>query len=1029
MEAMWSARCSVSSPTSSLLDAGDELEEKRTTADEEKVFVAVKDDVEHGRSTFLWALQNLATDGSKIVVVHVHTPAQAINKIHCTSMKPEEISDYLRLVREKAARNLDEYALIAKSTGKDLEIDCDKIIIDMDDVAKGLEELITLHGITKLVMGAAEDQHYTEEMRKPNSKIAIKLMETASPSCKIWFTCNGHLICTREPNDNLLAIYLPPAQSNTTPLSVCSISSQMSSTELNEAPRSLFESALSDWELFFGGWGRIGYGPFRTDEAISVPAATTQPMIIDGANKQRSVMHSPHSDSVNFLLPDRYPVRPLMLNHLEKRLLDAKYFLGTDGIQEEEKPNLDEEMYDQHKEAWTRVELLKKEADNESNRRRKAEMDLLTALQRVKESEKLYLHEVNQRKEIEKTLARQRLEIDEMKRRHRTLYDELHDTKKQKLVLEQRITQIKSAAKDYVQEITEYFIQESCEESKKRQKIKMDLVAVLQRVKDVENLNQSEKMQRKDMEEKIVRQRMDIEETKRQRDELYHELKDVKEQKLSLERANASEETNRRIKAETEMVSALLRAENLEHRYLHELKRREAVEETLARQKKEIQETKRELDDIHGRHMADIKSTFKVYEEKLAESRYFIQELQANYDKLLHERDTALAESEELRQKNKHRARMTAATQTCSFSLFELQQATQDYDTALKIGTGRFGSVYKGFLRNTTVAVKLLHPQSLKGQSEFHREVVFLSRMRHPNVMTLLGACPEGFGLVYEFLPNGSLEDQLTRKKDMPPLTWQMRTRIIGEVCSALTFIHSHKPHPVVHGNLNPTNILLDINFISKLHISQLPKKHSTRNNTSGTSSYLDPEYLSTGELTPCSDVYSFGIIILHLLTGKSPENITTIVENAMEKRHLHSIMDASAGSWPFVQANQLAHLGLRCANLSGRHRPDLTGEVWGVIEPLLKATSQNYGCRQTFAMPDDTPSYFICPILQEVMTDPHIAADGYTYEADAIREWLNGGNARSPMTNLRLEHHELTPNRVLRSAILEWQQQKQHRR
>ncbi|KAF0915853.1 hypothetical protein E2562_039178 [Oryza meyeriana var. granulata] len=480
------------------------------------------------------------------------------------------------------------------------------------------------------------------------------------------------------------------------------------------------------------------------------------------------------------------------------------------------------------------------------------------------------------------------------------------------------------------------------------------------------------------------------------------------------------------------MVSALQRAKDLEHRYLHELKRREAVEEIFARQKEEIQETKRELDEIHGRHTTNIKSTIKVYEEKLAESRCFIQELQAKYDKLLHERDTALAESEELHQKNKHGARMTVTTQTSDFSLFELQQATQDYDTALKIGTGSFGSVYKGFLRNTTVAVKLLHPQSLQGQLEFHQEIVFLSRMRHPNLMTLIGSCPDAFGLVYEFLPNGSLEDQLSRKKNMPPLTWQMRTRIIGEICSALTFIHSHKPHPVVHGDLNPAKILLDINFVSNLQVSQLPKKYSTRNNTSGTSSYIDPEYLSTGELTPHSDVYSFDIIILRLLTGKSPENITTIVEDAMEKRHLHLIMDTSAGSWPFVQANQLAHLGLRCANLSGRHRPDLTGEVWGLIEPLLKAASHNYGCRRTFvARSDDTytPPYFICPILQEVMTDPHIAADGYTYEADAIREWLDGGNARSPMTNLRLEHRELTPNRVLRSAILEGRQQQQHRR
>ncbi|XP_006647652.2 U-box domain-containing protein 33-like [Oryza brachyantha] len=1017
-DGIWSARCSVSSSSGSLLDAADDWDEQSLAADEDKVFVAVEADVEHGRSTFLWALQNLAARGSKIVVAHVHSSAQEISKIHCTSMKPEEISEYLKLAREEAEKNLDEYALIAKSTGKDMEIACEKVIIVMDDIAKGLEELITLHGITRLVMGAAADQYYSEEMKEPNSKIALKLMETASPSCKIWFTCNAHLICTREPNENLLAIYVPPAQTNTKPLSVCSISSQMSSIELeNEAPsseeytlRSLVQSTMSEWDYIFGDWGRIGYGSFRTDDPISISEATTLAVIVDGTNKQSSVMHSPQeSDSVNFLLP------------------------VCDPEQEEEEQNLYDDMRGKLKEACTRAELLKEEVHSESSKRRKAEMDLLIALQRVKESEKLYLQEGNQRKETEKTLARQRLEIDEIKRRHNALYDELQDTKKQKLVLEQHISEIKSAATDYVQKITEYFIQESCEEAKKRQKIKMDLLAVLQRVKDVENLNRNEKMQRKDMEEKIARQRMEIEETKRQRDELYHELKDVKEQKFSLEQVDASEETRRRRKAESDMLSALQRVHGLEHQYLHELKKREALDETLARQREEIQETKRELNKINGIHMTEIKSIRKVHEEKLAESKRFIQEIQAKYDKLLHERDTAIAESEKLRQMNRNGASITATTQIPDFSFFELRQATQDFDTALKIGTGRFMSVYKGFLRNTAVTVTLLHHQGLQGQSEFHQEVAVLSRLRHPNLMTLIGACPEAFGMVYEFLPNGSLEDQLSCEKNTPPLTWKARTRIIGEICSALTFIHSHKPHPVVHGNLNPMNILLDANFVSKLHICQILRKYNTGNNTYGTSSYIDPEFLSTGELAPRCDVYSFGIIILRLLTGQPPENITTMVEDAMEKSQLHSIMDTSAGSWPFVQANQLAHLGLRCANLSGRHRPDLTGEVWGVIKPLLKAAYQNHGCKHTFeALSDEThmPSYFICPILQEVMTDPHIAADGYTYEADAIREWLDGGNARSPMTNLRLEHRELTPNRVLRSAILEWRhQQQQHKR
>jgi len=158
----------------------------------------------------------------------------------------------------------------------------------------------------------------------------------------------------------------------------------------------------------------------------------------------------------------------------------------------------------------------------------------------IKESEDSYLQEVSQRKEIEKTLARQRLQIDKMRRKQCTLSDELQDSKKHNLMLEQRITQIKSAAKDHIEEITNYFMKQSCEESKKRQKIKMDLLSTLQRVKEMESLLQNEKAQREYMEEKIAKQRTEIEETKRQRDQLYYDLQDVKEQRLRLQQVVSS---------------------------------------------------------------------------------------------------------------------------------------------------------------------------------------------------------------------------------------------------------------------------------------------------------------------------------------------------------------------------------------------------------------------------------------------------------------------------------------------------------
>ncbi|CAL4967831.1 unnamed protein product [Urochloa decumbens] len=1015
---LWSARGSPA--TSSAGSLADDAEEK--------VFVAVPEEVGDGRSTLLWALHNLVRDGSKVVIVHVHSPARAAAKTRDhNSTKPEETKEYMKLNRAKAEKNLDAYVLIAKYTREDIEVGCEKVTIETDNVAKGLEELITLHNITELVMGAAADQHFSKEMNTPKSKTALKLMETAAPSCKIWFTCKGHLICTREATESLPAI--PPSPAKSAPVAPAySISSQMGSMALTKleykvssskgyTSNSLVATEMTDWDYLFGDWGMTVYGSSRIDDDANFSGTPALPPIIGDTNELTPV-HSPkqESDNVHLLLASAY--------------------------NQEDKPSVDEEMYEKLQDLCAEANLLKDLADDEYNKIGKAEMDLHSALQRIKESEDSYLQEVSQRKEIEKTVARQRLQIDEMRRKQCTLSDELHDSKKHNLMLEQRITQIKSAAKDHVEKITDYFIKQSSEESTKRQKIEMDLLSTLQRVKEVESLLRNEKAQREYMDEKVARQRTEIEETKRQRDKLYYDLQDVKEQRLRLEQVDVSEEINRRRKAERNLLSYLQRIKDLEHEQIHQLKKHETMEETMAIQKEQIQATKRKLNEIHGKHMTEIKSIVKVHEEKLANSKQLLQELQAKYDKLLHERETAVTEAKELRQKNKQRASVTTETPYTEFSFGELQKTTNGFDAEFKIREDEFANIYKGFIRNTNVAIKLFHPRSLKGQAKFYQEVAVLSRVRHPNLVTLIGACPDDFALVYEFLPNGSLEDWLSCKTNMPPLTWKVRTRIIGEICSALAFIHSHKPYPIVHGDLNLGNILLDANFVSKVgdlgicHLlgqTDLPttnlQRHSTKNHKGTLCSMDHGEFKSARELMLRSDVNSFGVIILRLLTGRSQQQIGEIVEEAMQKGNLHSIIDASAGDWPFAHANQMAYLGLRCITLSWGRQPELAGEVWMVIEQLLKAACLTTWPSRCASLSDaPPPSHFICPIFQEVMSDPHMAADGFTYEAEAIRGWLEGANT-SPMTNLRLANRTLTPNKALRSAILEWQQQQQHRR
>lgn len=222
-----------------------------------------------------------------------------------------------------------------------------------------------------------------------------------------------------------------------------------------------------------------------------------------------------------------------------------------------------------------------------------------------------------------------------------------------------------------------------------------------------------------------------------------------------------------------------------------------------------------------------------------------------------------------------------------------------------------------------------------------------LGKLRHPNLVNLIGACPEAWALVYEFLPNGSLEDRLTCNDKTPPLTWQTRIRVAGEICSALNFLHSNKRLSVVHGDLKPANILLDANLVSKLGDFGICRLVQSSNTTTlyrcthamGTFVYMDPEFLASGDITPLSDVYSFGIILLRLLTGRTPFGINRAVQQAFDKGCFSEILDASAGDWPLVEAEQLAHLGLRCCEITRRTRPD-AGEALKVIEPLMASLS-----------------------------------------------------------------------------------------
>ncbi|KAL3026705.1 hypothetical protein AAZX31_03G008200 [Glycine max] len=531
-------------------------------------------------------------------------------------------------------------------------------------------------------------------------------------------------------------------------------------------------------------------------------------------------------------------------------------------------------------------------------------------------------------------------------------------------------------------------------------------------------------------------------------DALYHQLEQVMAE-ASNARRDAYQETVRRGKAEKDAIDAIHRAKATENLYKEELKLRKEQEEAVEKANEKLNNMKSQTDKVNEElrlaldqnsslenQIASTELMVKELKQKIIFSLDLLQNYKDELDDLQIQRDNAVGEAEEFRRKQGEASSSTQELHCFSdFSFQEIKEATSNFNPSKKIGEGGYGSIFKGVLRHTEVAIKMLNPDSTQGPLEFQQEVEVLSKLRHPNLITLIGACTESWTLVYEYLPNGSLEDRLNRKDNTPPLSWQTRICIAAELCSALNFLHSNKPHSIAHGDLKPANILLDANLVSKLSdfgiCRILSCQDSSSNSTTqfwrtvpkGTFVYVDPEFLASGELTPKSDVYSFGIILLRLMTGKPALGIIKEVQYALDAGKLKSILDPLAGEWPFMLAEELIRLALRCCEMNRKNRPELYSDVWRILEPMRASsvvTNTSQLGSQRLCQP---PPYFICPIFLEVMQDPHVASDGFTYEAEAIREWLESGRDTSPRTNSKLAHHNLVPNHALRHAIQNWLQ------
>ncbi|KAJ9692345.1 hypothetical protein PVL29_011414 [Vitis rotundifolia] len=213
-----------------------------------------------------------------------------------------------------------------------------------------------------------------------------------------------------------------------------------------------------------------------------------------------------------------------------------------------------------------------------------------------------------------------------------------------------------------------------------------------------------------------------------------------------------------------------------------------------------------------------------------------------------------------------------------AFTYEELAIATDGFSNINLLGQGGFGYVHKGVLPNgREVAIKHLKAGSGQGEREFQAEVEIISRVHHKHLVSLVGYCTTGAQrmLVYEFVPNGTLQHHL-HGMGRPTMNWATRIKIALGSAKGLAYLHEDCHPKIIHRDIKAANILLDHNFEAKVADFGLAKFASDTDThvstrVMGTFGYLAPEYALSGKLTDKSDVFSFGVVLLELITGRRP--------------------------------------------------------------------------------------------------------------------------------------------------------------
>ncbi|KAL6137894.1 hypothetical protein ACLB2K_063183 [Fragaria x ananassa] len=298
------------------------------------------------------------------------------------------------------------------------------------------------------------------------------------------------------------------------------------------------------------------------------------------------------------------------------------------------------------------------------------------------------------------------------------------------------------------------------------------------------------------------------------------------------------------------------------------------------------------------------------------------------------------------------------------FTFKQLHSATGGFSKSNVVGKGGFGLVYRGVLHDgRKVAIKFMDQGGKQGEEEFEMEVELLSRLRSPYLLPLLGYCSDNSRklLVYEFMTNGGLQEHLYpvsggRNALSTKLDWETRLRIALEAAKGLEYLHEQVSPPVIHRDFKSSNILLDKTFHAKVSDFGLAKLGSDKaggyvsTRVLGTQGYVAPEYALTGHLTTKSDVYSYGVVLLELLTGRVPVDmkrppgegvlVSWALPQLTDREQVVRIMDPELeGQYSMKEVIQVAAIAAMCVQPEADYRP-LMADVVQSLVPLVKIHS-----------------------------------------------------------------------------------------